>query len=61
MEAETWRTTLTAHYFGTHSQLTLVSVGSLVPVLITVLPLMSTLIGPHFLGGQLTGTAISSH
>lgn len=63
MEAETWRTTLAAHYFGTHSQLTLVSVGLILfPVLITVLPLREhPHIGPHFLGGQLTGTAISSH
>ena len=44
MEAETWRSTLAAHHFGTHSQLTLVSVALILfPVLITVLPPMSAL------------------
>ena len=62
MEAETWRSTLATHYFGTHSQLTLVSVASILfPVLITVLPSRERPhIGPHFLRGRLVGTAISS-
>ena len=60
MEAETWRSTLAAHHFGTHSQLTLVSVALILfPVLITVLPPHERPhIGPHFLRGRRAGTAI---
>lgn len=43
MEAETWRTTLAAHYFGTRSQLPLVSVAVILFPILTAFFSMSAI------------------